>query len=217
MSLIDVQYCSVSVLYLVYLLAVPGEWMFWLIARNRQGSVHTVPLAALVCERGLRIVTKTEYAEYLASSHWKILREQAIASAPFCWRCELPRWLAVIAYDQDLHVHHSTYERLGRELPEDLEVLCRRCHEIEGFGRSDLRAPKDSFCRICSERHWNPRSEICDHCDRCISEAGHRYFCLYLNEPLPGYEPLDDGSPVTLRTIVQMELDGVLGKRGEPV
>jgi len=27
------------------------------------------------------------------------------------------------------HVHHRTYERLGRELPKDLEVLCLRCHE----------------------------------------------------------------------------------------
>lgn len=30
-----------------------------------------------------------------------------------------------------LDVHHKTYERLGFELPEDLEVLCRDCHEIE--------------------------------------------------------------------------------------
>ena len=29
-----------------------------------------------------------------------------------------------------LDVHHKTYERLGFELPEDLEVLCRTCHEV---------------------------------------------------------------------------------------
>jgi hypothetical protein len=28
-----------------------------------------------------------------------------------------------------LHMHHRTYERLGAELPSDLQVLCRPCHE----------------------------------------------------------------------------------------
>ena len=33
--------------------------------------------------------------------------------------------------DVVLDVHHKTYDRLGFELPEDLEVLCRDCHEAE--------------------------------------------------------------------------------------
>jgi hypothetical protein len=39
-----------------------------------------------------------------------------------CERCEGKR---------DLEVHHRTYERLGREWDQDLEVLCCRCHERE--------------------------------------------------------------------------------------
>jgi hypothetical protein len=28
-----------------------------------------------------------------------------------------------------LEIHHKTYERFGRELASDLEILCPRCHE----------------------------------------------------------------------------------------
>ena len=51
-----------------------------------------------------------------------------------CERCGHPH---------SLELHHKTYERLGRELTSDLEVLCRRCHEsadkeraLEGQRRS---------------------------------------------------------------------------------
>jgi hypothetical protein len=32
-------------------------------------------------------------------------------------------------YAHELQLHHKTYERLGRELISDLEVLCHQCHE----------------------------------------------------------------------------------------
>lgn len=31
---------------------------------------------------------------------------------------------------QNINVHHKTYARLGKELAEDLEILCQMCHEI---------------------------------------------------------------------------------------
>ena len=46
-------------------------------------------------------------------------------------------------YDQDLHVHHRNYQRVGAELDSDLRSLCRRCHEIETFGESSLPAALD--------------------------------------------------------------------------
>ena len=49
--------------------------------------------------------------------------------------------MSVIAYDQDLHVHHKNYQNIGAELDSDLEVLCRRCHEVETFGESALQYP----------------------------------------------------------------------------
>jgi hypothetical protein len=36
----------------------------------------------------------------------------------------------------ELHVHHLTYERLGKELIEDVQIICRKCHHKE-HGRDD--------------------------------------------------------------------------------
>ncbi|HEV8189473.1 MAG TPA: hypothetical protein VGP83_17090 [Pyrinomonadaceae bacterium] len=83
-------------------------------------------------------MTKTEYAEYLQSEHWKRLRREAITDCPECFRCGIPRDLAREIYDQDLHVHHKRYN-LWREDLSDLEVLCRRCHDIETHGGTRIR------------------------------------------------------------------------------
>lgn len=60
------------------------------------------------------------YAEYLQSPWWRAKRNDALRAARYrCQRCESKR---------ELQVHHLTYERIGAELPGDLEVLCRGCH-----------------------------------------------------------------------------------------
>ena len=110
-------------------------------------------------------MTKDEYQLYIRSEHWLELRKTAIESAEHrCQRCGLPRWVAGLLYSQDLNVHHRNYERLGSELPGDLEVLCRRCHEIETFGRSDFQRIKTATCLICGEAHFNVFSDVCERC-----------------------------------------------------
>jgi 5-methylcytosine-specific restriction endonuclease McrA len=61
------------------------------------------------------------YSEYLQTDHWKAVRTQALARAHY--RCQ------VCNSTGRLDVHHRTYDRRGQELPEDLIVLCRSCHE----------------------------------------------------------------------------------------
>lgn len=123
-------------------------------------------------------MTKTEYAEYLNSEHWRTTRANRILWGDGnCEQCKIPRWLAEIAYDQDFHVHHLTYATLGAEQFDDLEVLCRRCHDIETFGRSDLRKVKTATCSICERRHYDPRNNLCPVCD---SITGHQ--AVNLNE-----------------------------------
>jgi 5-methylcytosine-specific restriction endonuclease McrA len=56
-------------------------------------------------------MTKTEYAETLKKERWQALRRRVIGASPFCHRCQIPRWLAVIAYDQDLHCHYRSYAK----------------------------------------------------------------------------------------------------------
>lgn len=63
-----------------------------------------------------------EYHEYLKSIAWQIIRRLALARAHF--RC------VICNTDQNLHVHHRTYERFGKENIEDLTVLCEGCHKL---------------------------------------------------------------------------------------
>ena len=61
------------------------------------------------------------YRTYLQSAAWQAKREEALEVAGYsCEEC---------GADGQLHVHHLTYARLGREELDDLAVLCPQCHE----------------------------------------------------------------------------------------
>ena len=122
-------------------------------------------------------MTKDEYATYLQSEHWQTLRKELLDEIPICGRCSLPRWLAELVYGQDLHVHHKHYASLGNEEWDDLEILCRRCHEVETFGRSELRAPREAKCEACGATHWNYRSSVCATCNQVFGEPYLHYLC----------------------------------------
>lgn len=96
-----------------------------------------------------KIKKKVHYAnydEYLKSKWWRQRRKQALDKAKNrCERCgEVP--------DKPLHVHHKSYDRLGREKASDLEVVCYKCHhyEHEGVIQADnhLRSINGSFLRL---------------------------------------------------------------------
>ena len=112
--------------------------------------------------------TKTEYREYIAGEDWQERRKEFLLAFPMCNRCSLPRWLAVIAYDQDLHVHHKSYARVGEELDDDLEPLCRRCHEVKTFGVSTLHKVKHIGCIICGNQTYDSVSRTCGNCKLVI-------------------------------------------------
>jgi len=59
--------------------------------------------------------------EYYKSEEWKKIRIFALHRAKHrCQRC---------GASGVLQVHHSTYSNLYNEKPEDLEVLCKKCHK----------------------------------------------------------------------------------------
>jgi hypothetical protein len=127
-------------------------------------------------------MTKTEYAEYTQSEHWQQRRKGALAYARHaCEGCGLPRWVARLVYDQDLHVHHRNYQNHGNEQDEDLEVLCRRCHDIETFGRSDYKEIKKAGCSLCYTDHFNIYSDYCDACRVVFSKEGEERLCFRLD------------------------------------
>jgi len=67
-----------------------------------------------------RELTRMSRAEYMRSVWWHVVREAALSRAGD--RCE-----ECGAADR-LQAHHVTYERFRRELPEDVRILCDRCH-----------------------------------------------------------------------------------------
>lgn len=72
------------------------------------------------------------YEQYMQSDQWRKLREICITSADGrCERC------GASENDVQIEVHHLTYERLGREDPDDLQVLCVTCHIVADAERAE--------------------------------------------------------------------------------
>lgn len=80
-------------------------------------------------------VRKQKYLEYLESDEWaKIKVDLLILNNHKCQKCDSRR---------NLQVHHLSYKRLFREEPEDLILLCGRCHRKEhGIKLKRKRKPK---------------------------------------------------------------------------
>ncbi len=71
-------------------------------------------------------VGRRDYREYMQSSSWKVQAERAKERAgQKCQICNAER-----SEDIELHAHHRTYVRLLFELPGDLTVLCKECHDL---------------------------------------------------------------------------------------
>lgn len=71
----------------------------------------------------MKMLEYTDYRSYLKSPHWQRIREAMLwLAGERCQVCKSPG---------PLEVHHASgYGCLGTERPEDLVVLCRRCHEL---------------------------------------------------------------------------------------
>ena len=77
------------------------------------------------------------YVDYLKSPEWRERRKQALDWARnACQLCNSPK--------EPLNVHHRTYDRLGAELPADLVVLCKDCHEKFHEPTPEMERPKKS-------------------------------------------------------------------------
>jgi hypothetical protein len=62
-----------------------------------------------------------KYEEYMKSRAWALKRAECLS-----------RWQGLCEHcgkAPATQAHHLTYERLGRELPSDLQPLCAPCHE----------------------------------------------------------------------------------------
>lgn len=64
--------------------------------------------------------TKIDYKKYLKSDYWKDIKEQVHKRDNY--KCRLCN------SENNLQVHHKTYEFLGNENLEELITLCKKCH-----------------------------------------------------------------------------------------
>lgn len=99
----------------------------------------------------------SHYLAYLNSPTWRHTRNEALKRAHYtCKRCGSRR---------DLNVHHRSYERLGRELPSDLEVLCFGCHN-EHHREEAKTNPLGIYLKVVSEvLHMRLFSSVADISD----------------------------------------------------
>ena len=82
------------------------------------------------------------YHAYLQTAEWRRRRNRALQAA--WWQCQWP----ACRERQDLEVHHRSYERLGEERDEDLQVLCPGHHlgrhaQLETLRRLHWRVIRD--------------------------------------------------------------------------
>lgn len=82
------------------------------------------------------------YQDYLNSEHWKFF--SAAIRRPRCFGC---------GKENDLQVHHTTYERLGSELPTDVVTLCGACHtRVHDLVKNGTRLDKAHYSLLKRRR-----------------------------------------------------------------
>lgn len=90
----------------------------------RQVYRYPIHVVARAQQRETRLVGLgyESYGDYLRSSAWRALRRRYAEERP--WLCH------ICGAEQGLHLHHRTYERVGREELDDLMPLCAGCHDL---------------------------------------------------------------------------------------
>lgn len=90
--------------------------------------------------------TADTYSRYLRTTHWRVTRDRIRLTRVKCERCQ---------EEAHLHVHHKTYERIGRELDSDLELLCRKCHRIAHSGPRLKTCPLPTVAKAIPARAFS--------------------------------------------------------------
>jgi hypothetical protein len=77
--------------------------------------------------------SKKEYDKYLNTEHWRNLRLKIAEQRNY--KCEKCKKIVRKSY----HIHHLTYDNIGKEKDEDLMFLCEKCHNEIHNGKIEKR------------------------------------------------------------------------------
>ncbi len=92
---------------------------------------------------------KTKYKKYLLSDEWATMKIDLIhIRGHKCERCPSKG---------NLHLHHLTYKNVFNEEPEDLELLCAKCHATE-HGITKAKKPKKKK-KVKNKRAFKPKKK----------------------------------------------------------
>jgi 5-methylcytosine-specific restriction endonuclease McrA len=96
--------------------------------------------------------------EYYKSEEWEKIRIFALhRTQNRCQRC---------GAEKNLEVHHLTYDNLYNEKPQDLEVLCKKCHY-----RADRERESDNRYNNALDTYMSKKyGEDWDYFDGCEEE-----------------------------------------------
>lgn len=114
------------------------EWQIWHEKNDRDNQLTSLDRCT------------TPYQEYLKTEHWRQTRDAALRRSGYS--CQL------CSAQGELHVHHRTYVRRGRELDSDLIVLCAGCHEI--FHANGKLADNGRALAETAESPFTSREEV---------------------------------------------------------
>lgn len=90
------------------------------------GALHAAYSSAR--QRAMRMAWFRDHNEYLATAEWQRRRTEVIRrERGRCERC----------HADANQVHHKTYARWGEEPLDDLELLCRQCHDRHHAGADE--------------------------------------------------------------------------------
>lgn len=118
------------------------QWAAWYAETEEGDRIYACDACS---EEMQRLAARRDaYNEHLASNKWRKMKKQA-RSQSFrelgkiaCSRCGISERDNRQTYGEGLHGHHKTYQRFGKEVVQDIELLCSKCHASEHH----LPAPK---------------------------------------------------------------------------
>lgn len=83
---------------------------------------------------------RRRYKRHIRSKQWRTTKQRLLLErGSYCQRCG--------RRDLPLALHHKTYQRLGSERDEDLELVCEACHPI-----ADVQRAANSRARAVQRR-----------------------------------------------------------------
>lgn len=108
---------------------------FW---RNSDGTIH--------------------YRDYISSQEWRRFREGYFKRHPHarCSQCGRGNTEHRNTFGTRLHLHHLNYRNLGCEQDDDIEPICKVCHDAEHSGESS----RERFAAQISEPA-SPKKNAC--------------------------------------------------------